>query len=141
MSKNPSTLADLTAGIVSAYVRRNPLAAGELPMVIAGVHRALAGLGRRPPAGLPPAGRPPAVPVAHSVRPDYIVCLEDGRKMKMLKRHLRRVYDLSPEDYRERWGLPPDYPMIAPRLAALRSRLARETGLGHVPRPDQSRAA
>ena len=116
----------LVTEIVAAYVSKNPVAASELPGIIKNVHATLGGFGGDTMA-LP---RAPAVPVKKSVQPDYIVCLEDGKKLKMLKRHLKTDYDMTPEEYRERWGLPADYPMVAPNYAKQRSRLAKEIGLG-----------
>jgi predicted transcriptional regulator len=117
----------LTAKIVAAHVSNNSVALGDLPGLIHQVHQALRGI--EGPTLTPP--RPaPAVPVKKSVMPDYIVCLEDGKKLKMLKRHLKTAYNLSPEQYRERWSLPPDYPMVAPNYAKQRSQLARDLGLG-----------
>jgi predicted transcriptional regulator len=124
-----SELIDLAADIVSAYVSNNTVPASELPALIADVHRALSnthsGISEPEPEPLKPAVNP-----KKSVFPDYIVCLEDGKKFKSLKRHLRTHYDLSPEDYREKWGLPADYPMVAPNYAAARSALAKKMGLG-----------
>ncbi len=122
-------LIDLAADIVSAYVSNNPLPVGELPALIADVHRALntTQMGAEEPE---PEPLRPAVNPRKSVFPDYIVCLEDGKKFKSLKRHLRTHYDLSPEEYREKWSLPADYPMVAPNYAAARSALAKKMGLG-----------
>jgi MucR family transcriptional regulator, transcriptional regulator of exopolysaccharide biosynthesis len=124
-----SDLIDLAAEIVSAYVSNNSVPASDLPNLIAEVHRALnsthAGTTEPEPEPLKPAVNP-----KRSVFPDYIVCLEDGKKFKSLKRHLRTHYDLSPEEYREKWGLPADYPMVAPNYAAARSQLAKQMGLG-----------
>ena len=122
-------LIDLAADIVSAYVSNNTVPASELPALIASVHRALNSTIGGP---VEPAAEPlkPAVNPKKSVFPDYIVCLEDGKKFKSLKRHLRTHYNLSPEDYREKWGLPADYPMVAPNYAAARSALAKKMGLG-----------
>ena len=120
----------LGAGIVAAYVSRNVVSAGDVPDLIRTVHQALQQLGGAPPAA-PPEERPkPAVPVGRSVQHDYIVCLEDGKKLKMLKRYLRSRYNMSPDDYRRRWGLAPDYPMVAPAYAARRSDFAKKIGLG-----------
>jgi predicted transcriptional regulator len=111
-------------------VSRNAIAAQAIEDLIAQVHKALARLGT-PEAPGKPAQRPrPAVPVSRSVRADYIVCLEDGKKLKMLKRYLRSRFDLTPEEYRRKWGLPPDYPMVAPAYAARRSDFAKQIGLG-----------
>ncbi|MEO0729714.1 MAG: MucR family transcriptional regulator [Pseudomonadota bacterium] len=119
----------LTAQIVSAFVSNNAMPANELPSLIASVSDALRALdGDRPAAE--PAQLKPAVPVRRSVMADYIVCLEDGKKFKSLKRHLRTRYALTPEEYRERWGLPHDYPMVAPNYAKARSALAKKMGLG-----------
>ena len=118
-----------TADIVAAYVAENSLAASGVAELIGSVHQALAGLGDPPPAA-EPERRKPAIPISRSVQHDYIVCLEDGKKLKMLKRYLRARYNLSPEEYRRRWGLPPDYPMVAPVYAARRSDFAKKIGLG-----------
>lgn len=122
-------LIDLTADIVSAYVTNHSVTAQELPTLIADVHQALA----RTHAGVTepePEPQKPAVNPKRSVFPDYIICLEDGKKFKSLKRHIRTHYDLSPEEYREKWGLAADYPMVAPNYAAARSALAKKMGLG-----------
>ncbi|MDB5454699.1 MAG: transcriptional regulator [Caulobacter sp.] len=124
-----SDLIEMTVGIVSAYVTTNTVPASELPALIGSVHRALSGTGGRD-ASAAAAAREPAVPVKRSITPDYIVCLEDGRRFKSLKRHLRTQYDLSPEQYRAKWGLPKDYPMVAPNYAKARSELAKQMGLG-----------
>jgi predicted transcriptional regulator len=119
----------LGAGIVAAYVSRNIVAADAVPDIIRTVHHALEGLSRAAPA--PVEERPkPAVPVSRSVQHDFIVCLEDGKKLKMLKRYLRSRYNMNPDDYRRRWGLPADYPMVAPAYAARRSDFAKQIGLG-----------
>ncbi|MES2254680.1 MAG: MucR family transcriptional regulator [Pseudomonadota bacterium] len=117
----------LVTEIVSAYVSKNPVAAEDLPNVIKSVHATLGGFQSGEGTAL---ARPPAVPVKKSVTPDYIVCLEDGRKLKMLKRYLRAQYDLTPEAYRAKWNLPADYPMTAPNYAARRSEFAKQSGLG-----------
>ncbi len=118
----------LTSEIVSSYVANNTLPAQEIPGVIEQVFKTLSNVDKD--TGLH-ADRPkPAVPIKKSVMPDYIVCLEDGKKLKMLKRHLKTAYDMSPEEYRERWGLPADYPMVAPEYAKKRSALAKDIGLG-----------
>ena len=120
----------LGAGIVAAFVSRNPVPPEGLPDIIRTVHRTLADLAQ---GAAPPTveERPkPAVPISKSVQNDYLVCLEDGKRLKMLKRYLRSRYDLSPEDYRRRWGLPADYPMVAPAYAARRSDFAKKIGLG-----------
>ena len=122
------TLVTLTADIVAAHVSNNSVAVSDLPLLIQNVHGALTGLGRA--AAEPEVKQEPAVSIRASVKPDYIVCLEDGKKLKMLKRHLKTAYNMSPEAYRERWGLAPDYPMVAPNYARQRSHLAKEIGLG-----------
>jgi len=124
-----SEMIDLAAEIVSAYVSNNSVPASDLPNLIAEVHRALSSTHA---GGSEPEPEPlkPAVNPKRSVFPDYIVCLEDGKKFKSLKRHLRTHYDLSPEEYREKWSLPADYPMVAPNYAAARSALAKKMGLG-----------
>lgn len=128
-----SELLALTAEIVAAHVSNNKLEAGDLPALIRQVYGTLAGIGAEP-AELVAGGaadRPaPAVPVKKSVTPDYIVCLEDGKKLKMLKRHLMSHYKLTPEQYRDRWNLPPEYPMVAPNYAIRRQVLAKKIGLG-----------
>ncbi len=122
-------LVELSTEIVCAYVSHNAISPSDLPKVIADVHTALKGL--RGAETAPPAEElRPAVPVRKSVAPDYIICLEDGKKFKSLKRHLRTHYNLTPEEYREKWGLPADYPMVAPNYSETRSRLAKDNGLG-----------
>ena len=119
----------MTADIVASFVRNNKVSSDELTELIRSVHKTVAGISRAD--GAAPAERPkPAVPVNRSVNTDYIVCLEDGKKLKMLKRYLRSTYNLSPDEYRKRWGLPPDYPMVAPSYAAKRSDFAKRIGLG-----------
>jgi predicted transcriptional regulator len=118
----------LTTQIVAAYVANNSVAVNDLPGLIRQVHAALANVGGS--AEIVPERPQPAVPIKRSVLPDYIVCLEDGKKLKMLKRHLKTAFNMTPEEYRERWDLPPDYPMVAPNYASQRSRLAKEIGLG-----------
>jgi len=127
--KPTAELLEHTTRIVAAHVANNPIAAAELPSVIATVHQALATLGPEEPASRPE----PAVPIKQSVKPEYIVCLDDGKKFKMLKRHLRGTYNMTPDDYRKRWGLPRDYPMVAPNYAKQRSALAKKIGLGRKP--------
>jgi predicted transcriptional regulator len=119
----------LGARIVAAYVSRNPVPADQLPDLIRTVHQALQSLGHAPAAAVEERPKP-AVPISRSVQHEFIVCLEDGKKLKMLKRYLRSRYDMSPEDYRRRWGLPPDYPMVAPAYAERRSDFAKKIGLG-----------
>jgi predicted transcriptional regulator len=127
-TEQSNELLALTTEIVAAHVSNNTVALGDLPQLINQVYNSLANIGVVP---TPVVVRPqPAVSVKKSVQPDYIVCLEDGKKLKMLKRHLKTAYNMSPEAYRERWGLPPDYPMVAPNYARQRSDLAKEIGLG-----------
>ena len=117
-----------TSEITSAHVSNNTVALSDLPGLIEQIYKTLATIGGVDGGA---SERPtPAVPVKKSITPDFIVCLEDGKKLKMLKRHLKTAYDMSPEEYRERWGLSPDYPMVAPNYAKQRSRLAKEIGLG-----------
>jgi predicted transcriptional regulator len=130
MSDNPApNFIELTASIVSAYVSNNPVPSAELPTLIGQVHTALSrvssGQGDTITEPLTPS-----IPVKKSISPDYIICLEDGKKFKSLKRHLRAQYNLTPEQYRTKWGLPKDYPMVAPSYAAARSNLAKQMGLG-----------
>jgi predicted transcriptional regulator len=115
-----------TADIVASHVRNNSVAISDLPQLIRTVYDSLTGLS----GGATTEKLQPAVPVRRSVTPDYIVCLEDGRKLKMLKRHLATAYGMTPEEYREKWGLPADYPMVAPNYAKQRSSLAKKIGLG-----------
>jgi predicted transcriptional regulator len=129
MDDNEQTkdLLTLTTEIVAAHVSNNTVGVGDLPQLITQVYSSLANIGN----GAAPAERPtPVVSIKKSIQPDYIVCLEDGKRLKMLKRHLKTAYNMTPEQYRERWGLPPDYPMVAPNYARQRSRLAKEIGLG-----------
>lgn len=115
-----------TTDIVASHVQNNSVAIGDLPQLIRTVHEALSSL-----SGTAPAEKPqPAIPVRRSVTPEFIICLEDGRKLKMLKRHLATAYGMTPEEYREKWGLPADYPMVAPNYAKQRSSLAKKIGLG-----------
>ncbi len=124
-------LLEHTTKIVAAHVAKNPIAVTDVPGLIATVHQALAALGPEEPAAKPT----PVVPIKHSVKPEYIVCLDDGKKQKMLKRHLKTAHDMTPDDYRKRWGLPGDYPMTAPNYAKQRSKLAKKIGLGRKPGP------
>ncbi len=124
------SLVDLTAEIVAAYVAKNTVAQTELPKLIGEVHRALSGAISQPPVREDQADAKPAVAIKKSLTADYLICLEDGKKFKSLKRHLRSHYNLSPEQYREKWGLPADYPMVAPNYAQARSSLAKRMGLG-----------
>ena len=130
-SSSTADLMALTAQIVSAHVSNNAVPAEALTTLIQNVHQALAGIGVEPVEEERPQ---PAVPVKKSIFPDYIICLEDGKKLKMLKRHLQTAYDMTPEQYRERWGLAADYPMVAPNYAKHRSTLAKQIGLGTKPR-------
>src|SRR4051812_28548528 len=126
----PNTI-ELATEIVSAFVSNNPVPAAQLPALIGNIHDALTKVASgsvQPPVAEEP--KAPAVSVKRSVQPDYIVCLEDGKRFKSLKRHLRTVYDLTPDQYRAKWGLPADYPMVAPNYAAVRSEMAKSMGLG-----------
>lgn len=129
LTDEPDLLA-LSAGIVAAYVGQNKVFHTAVPDLIRTVHGALQTLGGEPVTAKSTEKAKPAVPVSRSVQHDYIVCLEDGKKLKMLKRYLRSHYDMSPEDYRRKWGLPSDYPMVAPAYAARRSDFAKQIGLG-----------
>jgi predicted transcriptional regulator len=122
------TLITLTADIVAAHVSNNSVAVSDLPVLITNVHSALSGLGT--PVPEPEVKQEPAVSVRASIKPDYIVCLEDGKKLKMLKRHLMTHYQMTPEQYRTKWNLPADYPMVAPNYAEQRRTLAKKIGLG-----------
>ena len=127
-SEMKETLITLTADIVAAHVSNNSVSVNDLPQLIANVHGALAGLGAGPAA---PEARPePKVPIRSSIKPDYLVCLEDGKKLKMLKRHLMTHYSMTPDQYRQKWGLNADYPMVAPNYAEQRRTLAKSIGLG-----------
>ena len=127
--KNDDTLIELTADVVAAYVSNNPVPASELSNLIADVHAALGRVSGTPEA--PPAEKQkPAVNPKRSVHEDYIICLEDGKKYKSLKRHLRTSHEMTPKAYTDKWGLPVDYPMVAPNYSKQRSRLAKRTGLG-----------
>ena len=131
-NSNPASadLLALTAQIVSAHVASNTVPADALPDLITRVHGALAGAGQEPAAEPAPPQQQPAVPIKRSIQPDYLICLEDGAKVTMLKRYLRRRFGLEPDEYRAKWGLSSDYPMVAPNYAARRSTLAKELGLG-----------
>ena len=123
-----SELLSLTTNIVAAHVSNNSVAVTDLPVIIRDVYETLSNVGTM--REREPERPSPAVPIKKSVTPEFIVCLEDGKKLKMLKRHLKTAYDMSPEDYRERWGLAADYPMVAPNYAKQRSKLAKQIGLG-----------
>ena len=131
MEPDSTDILGLTVRIVSAHVSNNAMGVETLPGLIQDVYRTLAGVGK---TESPPDKHIPAVPVRKSVFPGYVVCLEDGKKLKMLKRHLKTSYNLTPDQYREKWQLPPDYPMVAPDYAKHRSSLAKKIGLGTKPR-------
>ena len=139
MSENPNAneLLELTTEIVSAHVGNNSIALGDMPQLIQDVYKTLAIVGTTPAV---PERPKPAVPIKKSVFPDYVVCLEDGKRLKMLKRHLKTAYNMTPDQYRERWGLPPEYPMVAPNYAKHRSALAKKIGLGTKPRKRRRKA-
>lgn len=122
-------LIQMTSSVVSAYVSNNPVQASDLPSLIERVHTTMRDLSQ-PLIEDEPVKLEPAVSVRKSITPDYLICLEDGKRFKSLKRHLRSKYDMSPEEYREKWGLPMDYPMVAPNYAKQRSELAKKMGLG-----------
>ncbi|QYJ06548.1 MucR family transcriptional regulator [Qipengyuania flava] len=124
------TLITLTSDIVAAHVSNNNVDVDQVPALISNIYSALSGLGKDVSQEETPE---PAVPIRSSVKKDYIVCLEDGKKMKMLKRHLKTAYDMTPDEYRARWNLPPDYPMVAPSYAEKRRELAVKIGLGRKP--------
>jgi len=124
--------------IVAAYVSNNPIPVAEIPAMIKSVHATLGGLAGGTPGETPTALKP-AVAIKKSVTPEFIICLEDGKKLKMLKRYLRSRYDLTPEEYRAKWGLPADYPMVAPNYAAQRSEFAKKIGLGRTAPAAKSR--
>jgi len=124
--------------IVAAYVSNNPIPVAEIPAMIKSVHATLGGLAGGAPSETPTALKP-AVAIKKSVTPEFIICLEDGKKLKMLKRYLRSRYDLTPEEYRAKWGLPADYPMVAPNYAAQRSEFAKKIGLGRTAPATKSR--
>jgi predicted transcriptional regulator len=128
-SREPRKLLILAARITAIYVENNPTPISQVPEIVRSVHRSLKGLGTDAVAGTPVV-REPAVPIKRSVRPDYLVCLEDGKRLKMLRRYLKSQFDLTPEAYRAKWGLPPDYPMVAPNYARQRSEFAKKIGLG-----------
>lgn len=133
-SPNHEILA-LTTDIVSAHLSNNQMPADEIPALITKIYRTLVNVNGEG-SGVSSERPQPAVPIKRSVTPEYIICLEDGKKLKMLKRHLKTAYDMSPEEYRDRWGLPADYPMVAPSYANQRSRLAKDIGLGTRGRPE-----
>jgi predicted transcriptional regulator len=129
-SATTTELLRLATDIVAAYVSNNAVSANDLPEMIRAVHSTLSGLDQ--PDGGKETDLVPAVPIKKSVTADHIICLEDGKKLKMLKRYLRSQYGMTPEEYRARWNLPHDYPMVAPNYAAQRSKLAKQIGLGRV---------
>jgi len=141
MGAEPSEILRMAVNIVSAYVANNPLPVAQISEVIGTVFNSLKGLtgGTAPATAEQPK---PAVPIRRSITPDYLVCLEDGKKLKMLKRHLRAAYNLTPDEYRAKWGLAPDYPMVAPNYATQRSDFAKKIGLGRKPgqRPGRRRS-
>lgn len=129
----------LASQIISAYVSNNAVSAADLPALMSTVYQNLSRLGTNT-TTMPEARPDPAVPVRRSVTPEYIICLEDGKKLKMLKRHLKTAYNMTPEQYRERWALPADYPMVAPNYAKQRSKLAKQIGLGTARRINKKAA-
>ena len=139
MTDMQETLITLTSDIVAAHVSNNSVSLADLPTLISNVHTALAGLGNSEPA--PEPMPEPAVSIRTSIKNDYIVCLEDGKKLKMLKRHLMTRYNMTPDQYRTRWNLPADYPMVAPAYAEKRRELAKKIGLGRKPNVKRGRPA
>ncbi len=142
MAENPgeTSYIQLTAKIVSAYVSNNTVSSGEIPDLIGQVYAALTRVSNGGPVAAPAEPLKPAVPIKRSITAEYIVCLEDGKKFKSLKRHLRTQYDMTPDQYRAKWSLPPDYPMVAPNYAAARSQLAKQMGLGQQRRRRRDRS-
>jgi predicted transcriptional regulator len=134
---DPKVILRFASDIVAAYVRNNPLAVEDIPDMLRMVHNALDGLGQDQQSSN--TNQAPAVAIADSITQDYLICLEDGKKLKMLKRYLRSQYSLSPEEYRAKWRLPADYPMVAPSYAAQRSKLAKKIGLGQSSTPRRGR--
>jgi predicted transcriptional regulator len=128
-----------TCRIISAYVGKNTISASDVPEMIKLVYSTLSTLGSGGHGEAPPNNQKPAVPVRKSITPDYIICLEDGKKLKMLKRYLRTRYKMTPEEYRAKWNLPLDYPIVAPNYAARRSEFAKKIGLGRRPAPAKRR--
>ncbi|MGX1787057.1 MucR family transcriptional regulator [Bosea sp. NPDC055332] len=141
MAENNNALVGLVADIVSAYVLNNSVPAADLPNLIAMTHAAITGLGSEAAAPVVDEKPTPAVSIKKSITAEHLICLEDGKKFKSLKRHLRTAYNMSPEEYRARWGLPADYPMVAPAYAEARSSLAKKMGLGQQRRKPRGRAA
>lgn len=142
LSVDPEMLRELTAELIAAYVSNNRLGREDLPQVISSVYETLASLGANVQATAPEEPEPiPAVPIRKSVTPDYLICLEDGKKFKSMRRHLSARYGMTPDDYRRKWGLPKDYPMVAASYAAKRSKLAHASGLGRKSAGDRSREA
>lgn len=138
MAEDTESLIGLVADIVSAYVSNNSVPAADLPGLIATTHAAISGLGA-PPSPVIDERPTPVVSIKKSITPEFLICLEDGKKFKSLKRHLRTAYNMSPEEYRARWGLPSDYPMVAPSYAEARSSLAKKIGLGQQHRKASAR--
>jgi predicted transcriptional regulator len=136
--EDKSAIIEMTTDIVSAYVGNNSVSANDIPALIQSVHKALSGVATGTET-VEVAPKEPAVPVKRSITPDFLICLEDGRKFKSLKRHLRTKYDMSPEEYRAKWGLAKDYPMVAPNYAKARSDLAKQMGLGQGGRQAKKR--
>jgi predicted transcriptional regulator len=138
-NSNEGSYIQLTANIVSAYVSNNTVSSAEIPTLISQVYSALMRVTNGGHVATPAEPLKPAVPVKRSITAEYIICLEDGKKFKSLKRHLRTQYDMTPDQYRAKWNLPPDYPMVAPNYAAARSQLAKQMGLGQQRRRRRDR--
>jgi predicted transcriptional regulator len=139
MKPSVNDMLRLASEIVSAYVGNNSVPAAQIPELIQSVYRSLIGVGQM--SGSGDASPMPATSIKKSITPDYLICLEDGKKLKMLKRHLRTVYSLTPQEYRAKWNLPPDYPMVAPNYASQRSAFAKSIGLGRSPGAKKKRRA
>ena len=139
-TETKQNLIEQTTDIVAAYVSNNPLPSSDLPKLIADIHAAISGLANG--AAAPAESKPvPAVPIKKSVTPDYLISLEDGKKFKSLKRHLATHHNMTPDQYRQKWNLPADYPMVAPNYSAARAALARASGLGRKTAPEQAKPA
>jgi predicted transcriptional regulator len=139
MKPSVNDMLRMASEIVSAYVGNNEVPPSQIPDLIQSVYRSLNGVGQMPSLG--DGSLAPATPIKKSITPDYLICLEDGKKLKMLKRHLRTVYNMTPQAYRSKWNLPPDYPMVAPNYASQRSAFAKSIGLGRSPGAKKRRRA
>ena len=138
--QSSGTYIEVVADLVAAYVSNNAMRASDLPEFIASIHASIQSLAKGQVEAPPPAPLVPAVPVKKSLTPDHIICLEDGKKFRSLKRHLGTVYNMTPDEYRTKWGLPKDYPMVAPHYSEIRSKLAKDIGLGQPRTEDTAQA-